>query len=137
MSAKLKRIINYTIFGLSPSYYFRNLLFGLLPFYIGIFTIFNNNMGLAGLNSTILLFGLLGLCFPYTRLAYDGLTNFLIRDTWFINGFLYLFFCLIRNMVLLAITPFVTPFSLLYLYFYHARQEKKLNAYYDTMDQDF
>lgn len=134
MSAKLKRIVNYTIFGLSPSYYFRNFLFGLIPVYMNIFFMFSYN---AKFDSTTLLFILLAACFPYTRLVYDEITNFLIRDTWFINGFLYLFFCLIRNMVLLAITPFVTPFSLVYLYFYHARQEKKLNAYYDTMDQDF
>ncbi|MFC0324055.1 hypothetical protein ACFFHT_10905 [Gallibacterium melopsittaci] len=126
--------IGKTFGGLSKAYYFRNLFFGSLLYILLEVTIFNANKGVIDhkfILITLMLTGLL-LLYPYSRFVYESIVGYIFGDNVFFVNILLMFSIKIMTIGLcFAFSWAIAPVGLIYLYFYHTKQEKLAN-----LDQD-
>jgi len=112
-----------TLGGLSKEYYFRQLFFGLIIFGIAAWPEFQSNSPTKA--SAIIIFAIFTLLYPYSRFVYESIVEFVVGDNtfWASGFFLYLAFCfkIIMMCVCWALSVFIAPIGLLYLYFNHSK----------------
>lgn len=116
-------IIRKTLGGLSSSYYFRQLFFGLIlasfPFYMSFHT------GKSMPFSMVFLIVVNTLLYPYSRFVYESVIGFIMgNNIFFVNGFVMILSKLFTMVMCWGFALFVAPIGLAYLYFYHSRMER-------------
>lgn len=125
----MKDFLTKTFGGLSLSYYLRQLFFAAVILVAIYFLIVLQNTSSSTLDAILTAFGftILALIYPYARFIVDLVGDFVIGDNIIITSIpLMLAIKLIVMGLTLAFAVFIAPIGLLYLYFYHRRQEKKL-----------
>lgn len=117
-----------TLGGLDNKYYFRNFIFG-LPF--GVFFVYLTLNGGADVKDYYfkLIYTILStILYPYAKYVYDSIRDFIMGDNILFTS---LFLALILKYIVIALvwvfSIFIAPVGLIYLYFYHMKQEKLLN----------
>lgn len=118
-------VIQKTFGGLSLRYYLRHFLFGLLIFGLFIFTGVKHPK--TGIWDTQLLVFIL-ICqflYPYSRFVYESVIEYILGDNiFFVNSILALFIKFITMLLCYIFAIFIAPIGLVYLYFYHSKQEQ-------------
>lgn len=122
---KMKEIFSKTFGGLTPSYYFRNLFFGVIIFVV-VISIFSNsndkNMTL-GIGNLIFLI-LSTLLYPYSRFVYESIANFIMgNNTFLVNISFMMIVKFITIIVCWMMAIFIAPIGLAYLYYHHSKNE--------------
>ncbi|WP_118794394.1 hypothetical protein [Haemophilus haemolyticus] len=120
-----------TLGGLSKAYYTRQFLFGLI-FFISIVAISYNGYNYTGNTSILVTNVILGLIclllYPYSRFVYESIIEYILGDNvFFVNAPLMLVTKLITMAICFIFSIFIAPIGLIYLYFYHSKQEKLQN----------
>ncbi|WP_118859356.1 hypothetical protein [Haemophilus haemolyticus] len=123
--------LSKTLGGLSKAYYTRQFLFGLI-FFIFIVAISYNGYNHTGKISILVTNTILGLIclllYPYSRFVYESIIEYILGDNvFFINAPLMLVTKLITMAICFIFSIFIAPIGLIYLYFYHSKQEKLQN----------
>ena len=123
--------LSKTLGGLSKAYYTRQFLFGLI-FFIFIVAISYNGYNHTGKISILVTNSILGLIclllYPYSRFVYESIIEYILGDNvFFINAPLMLVTKLITMAICFIFSIFIAPIGLIYLYFYHSKQEKLQN----------
>ncbi|MCK3658974.1 hypothetical protein A4G18_09700 [Pasteurellaceae bacterium Pebbles2] len=116
-------VISKTFGGLSSSYYIRQFLFGLMLYAFYIFlavTHLKSGEILAIIFFTINLF-----LYPYSRFVYESIVEYIMGNNVFYVSSLFM---LSTKFFTMAFCYFfailIAPLGLIYLYFYHSKQEK-------------
>jgi len=119
-------IIQKTFGGLTKAYYLREFLFGLI--FTG-FIVFLQIQHPKPLSEAVPLFALVlvhTFLYPYARYVYQSVIDFILGDNIFITAALpALAFKFIMMTICWAFAIFIAPLGLIYLYFYHTKEEKK------------
>ncbi|EGT76570.1 hypothetical protein [Haemophilus haemolyticus] len=120
--------LSKTLGGLSRAYYTRQFLFGLI-FFISIVAISYNGYNYTGNTSILVKNVILGLIclllYPYSRFVYESIIEYILGDNvFFVNVPLMLVTKLITMAICFIFSIFIAPIGLIYLYFYHSKQEK-------------
>ena len=120
--------LSKTFGGLSKTYYTRQFLFGLI-FFIFIVAISYNGYNHTGKISILVTNTILGLIclllYPYSRFVYESIIEYILGDNvFFVNVPLMLATKLITMAICFIFSIFIAPIGLIYLYFYHSKQEK-------------
>lgn len=123
--------LSKTLGGLSKAYYTRQFLFGLI-FFIFIVAISYNGYNYTGKISILVTNAILGLIclllYPYSRFVYESIIEYILGDNvFFVNAPLMLITKLITMAICFIFSIFIAPIGLIYLYFYHSKQEKLQN----------
>ena len=123
--------LSKTLGGLSKAYDTRQFLFGLI-FFIFIVAISYNGYNHTGKISILVTNSILGLIclllYPYSRFVYESIIEYILGDNvFFINAPLMLVTKLITMAICFIFSIFIAPIGLIYLYFYHSKQEKLQN----------
>lgn len=123
--------LSKTLGGLSRAYYIRQFLFGLI-FFISIVAISYNGYNYTGNTSILVKNVILGLIclllYPYSRFVYESIIEYILGDNvFFVNVPLMLVTKLITMAICFVFSIFIAPIGLIYLYFYHSKQEKLQN----------
>lgn len=123
--------LSKTLGGLSRAYYTRQFLFGLI-FFISIVAISYNGYNYTGNTSILVTNVILGLIclllYPYSRFVYESIIEYILGDNvFFVNVPLMLVTKLITMAICFVFSIFIAPIGLIYLYFYHSKQEKLQN----------
>jgi len=114
-------VIAKTFGGLSVSYYVRHFIFGLtIPIFIFLMLSQQNDHFLDF--STLLMFVVNTLLYPYSRFVYKSVMNFIVGANVFVaNAILMLGMKLATMMLCWFFAIFIAPIGLAYLYFHHSR----------------
>lgn len=122
-------IIEKTFGGLSPSYYFRHLFFGLLvaASYVLVLEYFvarsHHSFPIMIWVFLWLYVAICTLFYPYSRFVYESIVNFIVGDNvFFVNAGIMLFIKLITMILCWGFSIFIAPFGLAYLYYHHSKQ---------------
>jgi hypothetical protein len=116
-------VIQKTLGGLSPQYYFRQFFFGLL---VATFVFFMATKGGRSMPVNILIFTIVStLLYPYSRFVYESIVGFIMGDNvFFVNAI----FMLITKFITMAMcwvgALLVSPIGLAYLYYHHSKAER-------------
>ncbi|EKT62921.1 hypothetical protein [Providencia burhodogranariea] len=126
MKEQAKNIFSKTFGGLKLNYYLRHLLFGAaisaVPFMIG----FSNTEGSSF--SLFFIATINALLYPYSRFVYEQIIGYVMGDNVFIvNAILLLATKVITMIICWGFSIFIAPIGLLYLFYYHTKQEKLLS----------
>ena len=116
-------IIQKTFGGLTKQYYIRQFLFGLIFPAIFIFIL---SRGEANSISffMILLWTVNTFLYPYSRFVYESIVEYILGDTIIISNIIVLVITKYITMAICwAAAIFIAPIGLLYLYFYHTKNE--------------
>lgn len=115
-------VIAKTFGGLSPHYYFRQFLFGLIFPALTYFMLSRNTHHHP---VSLMLIGMLlinTLLYPYSRFVYEGVVRFIMgQNVFWVNAFLMLFVKMITMSLCWGFAIFIAPIGLVYLYFHHSK----------------
>jgi hypothetical protein len=113
-------IIAKTFGGLSPQYYFRHFVFGLV---FPVFIYFMMSRGAHPIQIGAIAMIMVNIVlYPYSRFVYESIVNFIMgENVFFVNALLMLFVKLITMMLCWLFAIFVAPIGLGYLYYHHSR----------------
>lgn len=124
----MKNIFLKTFGGLTTSYLIRQYFFGIL---IGVCFIGFLSMGESAetgkiVKTPLIIFTVINvILYPYARYVFDSAVGFIMGDNVFLLPLPMMFAIKFANIVLcFAFAIFMAPAGLLYLYFYHSKQEK-------------
>lgn len=119
----MNQVIQKTLGGLSKKYYIRQFLFGLIfpaIFYIAFSQSETANLSLGFITICIINTSL----YPYSRFVYESIVDYILGDTVIFGNILLV---MITKYITMAIcwtaAVFIAPIGLLYLYFYHTKNE--------------
>ncbi len=109
-----------TFGGLTKSYYFRQMFFGLLFAAFFVFTTMQSTV-----STHPAQYAFVALCvilYPYSRFVYESIVGFIVGDNIFwANTLVVLFVKLITMTLCFAFAIFIAPIGLIYLYFHHSK----------------
>ena len=118
----MTQMIRKTFGGLSPSYYIRNFLFGLM---FPALLLIPAMQSADGPNLPLTLVALLlinTILYPYARFAYESVVNYIVGDNVFIvNAMMMLIVKFFTMLFCWTLALGIAPIGLLYLYFHHSR----------------
>ncbi len=117
-------IIQKTFGGLSGQYLFRQYLFSIgltaLCLYMAFTSANANNHSVA--ISTVALFIVNLLLYPYSRFVYEQVVSFVMgNNVFFVNALFMLLVKFITMFICWMLSIFIAPLGLAYLYFHHSR----------------
>ncbi|MEE6076036.1 hypothetical protein [Avibacterium paragallinarum] len=119
--------ISKTFGGLNKAYYFRHFFFGLILFILLEAMIFNAGKGAIDskfISMTIMNCVLLFL-YPYSRFVYESVVDYILgKNAFFVNAALLLATKITTIALCFVFSWAIAPIGLIYLYFYHSKQEK-------------
>lgn len=124
-------LISKTFGGLNKAYYFRHLFFGLIIYIIFEVTMYHASVGVIdsrfiGVTLVLTLFLLL---YPYSRFVYESIIDYIMGDNvFYVNAILLLFVKIMMMLFCFAFSWAIAPIGLIFLYFYHTKQEKLANS---------
>lgn len=113
-------VIAKTFGGLSASYYFRQLIFGLV---FPVFLYLTASKGAHPLSLPMLLMLVVNtLLYPYSRFVYESVMGFIMgRNVFFVNAILMLAVKVVTMALCWACAIFIAPLGLAYLYYHHSK----------------
>ena len=117
-------VIAKTFGGLSKSYYFRQLFFGLLFLALIIFTSSLTSQGVSfGL---VFVASISTLLYPYSRFVYESVIGFITGgNVFFVKASLMMFVKLMTMAACWSGAVFIAPVGLAYLYYHHSKNDGK------------
>lgn len=109
-----------TFGGLSPAYYFRQFMFGLIfPALYVLASIKINMPTPIGLTISMIVNSLL---YPYSRFVWESVIEFIVGNNIFIVKALpALLFKVLTMAVCFLLAIFIAPIGLIWLYFHHSK----------------
>ncbi|GAA4408870.1 hypothetical protein GCM10011450_00920 [Advenella faeciporci] len=115
-------VIAKTLGGLSLSYYIRQFIFGLI--FPALF-LFMQSQTTQPTSIGMLVFLVIStLLYPYSRFVYESIIDFIMgQNVFFINTVVMLITKLITMLLCWVCAIFIAPAGLVYLYFYHSKQQ--------------
>ncbi len=123
-----KAIFEKTFGGLSREYYFREFIFGLIFVILFFYPYYVKGMTIPPIG-VILIAILSQIFYPYSRFVYHSMMDFIFGNNMFVvNAFLMLILKFLIMMICWFFAIFIAPIGLLYLYYHHTKEEKKLQA---------
>lgn len=116
-------VIEKTLGGLSPQYYFRQFFFGLL------ITAFFVYMSMHSSHPTPigmwLFIAISTFLYPYSRFVYESSIGFIMgNNVFFVNAIAMLITKFITMVMCWAFSLFIAPIGLAYLYYHHSKAER-------------
>jgi len=116
-------VIQKTLGGLSPQYYFRHFFFGLA---MAAFVFFMSTRGGQSMPAGVLLFTVVStFLYPYSRFVYESIVDFIMgENVFFVNAIFMLISKLVTMAMCWAFALFVAPIGLAYLYYHHSKAER-------------
>jgi hypothetical protein len=115
-------VIQKTFGGLSRPYYIRQFLFGLIIPAIAVYAFQRSPTG-ASIWTYIFLI-LNTFIYPYSRFVYESIVGYILgNNVFYLNALVMLFFKFMTMALCWVFAIFVAPIGLLYLYFYHSKQD--------------
>lgn len=118
----MRDFLSKTLGGLDRSYFLRHLFFGLLITGLISWSLYSSDPSKWEI---IFLFVVCGLLYPYSRFVYESIINFIFGDNVFIvNAFFMLWVKLITMFLCWALSVFIAPIGLIWLYFYNNKISK-------------
>jgi len=109
-----------TFGGLSPSYYFRQFVFGLI-FPALILAVLSNSHQPFQI-SLIFFIIVSGFLYPYSRFVYERIVEFIMGgNVFFVNAIMMLGVKFGTMTLCYCFSIFIAPVGLIYLYFYHSK----------------
>jgi hypothetical protein len=115
-------ILQKTLGGLSPGYYFRQLFFSLMILAVCV------SVASQGAQPTSvrtwLFFAVNSLLYPYSRFVYESVVSFIVGDHIFIVDAVPMLAAKLMTMLLCWVgAVVVAPIGLVFLYFHHSKSE--------------
>lgn len=119
-----KSFLKKTFAGLSAQCYIRHFIFGAA---ISIIFFLSTMKSIYfGAIFTLIINAVL---YPYSRFIYETIVNYVMGNNKFLVDLKWFFIFKIITIVLCwGLAIFIAPIGLLYLYFYHSKQENDLNS---------
>jgi len=119
-------ILAKTVGGLSPAYYFRQLVFGVALCVIALLPGFLGSKEGITIPAVVLAFALLCTAlYPYSRFVYEGIVGFIMGSNVIAMPLPVMLIWKLLTMVLCwAAAIFIAPVGLAYLYWHHSRQQR-------------
>jgi hypothetical protein len=116
-------VVQKTLGGLSPQYYFRQFFFGLL---VAAFVFFMSTQGGRTMSASMLFFTIVStLLYPYSRFVYESIVGFIMgSNVFFVNIIFLLVIKFFTMAICWAFALFVAPVGLAYLYYHHSKVER-------------
>lgn len=131
--SSVKGFLGKTIGGLSREYYWRHFFFAVviftLPFLVLSYVLQSEDLDFS-LNPNVLIMAamvavLLCFIYPYSRFTYDRIMGFIMGDTlYLINPIVLLIWRFFVFIICMQFAFVLAPLGLIYLYFYHTKQER-------------
>ncbi|MCW9718731.1 MULTISPECIES: hypothetical protein [unclassified Avibacterium] len=121
-------LISKTFGGLNKAYYFRHLFFGVVIFILLELLIFNAGKGIIDHKFILstLMFLIFTLLYPYSRFVYESIVGYIFGENVFIvNAILLLITKMVTMLICFMFSWIIAPIGLVFLYFYHTKQEKQ------------
>jgi hypothetical protein len=113
-------VIAKTFGGLSPQYYFRHFLFGLI--FPAMFLYASRHEHEFPIGAAI-FFAVNTFLYPYSRFVYESVVGFLLgNNVFFLNALVMLFVKLVTMALCWTFAIFISPIGLVYLYYYHSKR---------------
>ena len=117
----MNKIIQKTFGGLSVSDYLRHLFFGIIMAIFFIYMFYN--LGRASI-VVVLVFTINALIYPYSRLLYESIVDFIFgNNVFFVNPLFLLATKIITMLMCFGFAIFIAPIGLIYLYYYHSKNK--------------
>lgn len=124
----MSNLIKKTFGGLSLNYYLRQFLFGLLIFALFIFAGVKHPETGEWNISVLTILIISQFLYPYARFVYESIIDYILgNNVFFANTILVLIVKLFTMLLCYGLAIFIAPVGLIYLYFYHTKQEKQNN----------
>jgi len=115
-------IIVKTLGGLSLNYYIRQFIFGLI--FPALFLLMQYQTTRPTSIGMISFMVISTLLYPYARFVYESIIDFIMgQNVFFINAIVMLFTKMITMLLCWVFAIFIAPVGLVYLYFYHSKQQ--------------
>ena len=113
-----------TFGGLFTSYYIRQFLFGLIFVVFICYTMFIANQGVKWV--ALLIVAINQILYPYSRFVYESIVGYIMGNNVIFANLYLIFVVKLMTMALCwGFAIFIAPIGLVYLYFYHSKQEKQ------------
>ncbi|MDY0272453.1 MAG: hypothetical protein RBR37_08065 [Advenella sp.] len=123
-------VILKTFGGLSLNYYVRNFILGLI--FPALLLFMQSQTTQPTSIGMIVFLTVSSLLYPYARFVYESIIGYIMgQNVFFINAIVMLFTKLITMLLCWACAIFIAPVGLIYLYFYHSKQEAIYNKVQD------
>jgi hypothetical protein len=119
----MNKIMKKILGGLSVSDYLKHLFFGIIMAIFFIYMFYN--LGRASF-LVVLVFAVNALIYPYSRLLYESIADFIFRDNvFFVNPLFLLATKIITMLMCFGFAIFITmPAGLMYIYLYYQNKNK-------------
>ncbi|MGO3891371.1 MAG: hypothetical protein ACTJHW_10370 [Paenalcaligenes sp.] len=118
-------LLRKTFGGLTPSYYIRNFIFGMI--FLVMMIVMMVNSPKESMSFGIIVFAVINtLLYPYARFVYESVVGFVMgENVFFVNAMMMLIVKFTTMAVCWSMAIFIAPLGLLYLYFHHSRSESR------------
>ena len=119
----MNKIMKKILGGLSVSDYLRHLFFGIIMAIFFIYMFYN--LGRASIVA-VLVFTINALIYPYSRLLYESIVDFIFgNNVFFVNALFLLATKIITMLMCFGFAIFITaPAGLMYIYLYYQNKNK-------------
>lgn len=127
MKEKALAFVLKTFGGLKLSYYLRHLVFGIAISSL-LFIMYSKNP--SGMPTSMIFLAIVNaVLYPYSRFVYEMVIDFIMGDNvFFINAIVMLITKLFTMIMCWGFAIFIAPIGLLYLFYYHNKQEKNSSS---------
>lgn len=126
----MKSIFLKTFGGLTASYLIRQYFFAILlgAFMLGFLSLGESEETRKIVNGPMIAFVVVNvILYPYARYVFDSIVSFVLGDNFFILPIPVMLMIKFFNIAMcFCFAIFMAPLGLLYLYFYHSKQEKEV-----------
>lgn len=111
-----------TFGGLTPSYYLRQLFFGVLMLALILWSISNTPQGLSAKPGMIVFLIISTLLYPYSRFVYESVVGFIMGgNVFFVNAIFMMAVKVMTMAMCWSMAIFIAPVGLAYLYWHNSR----------------
>lgn len=129
----MKEFFNLSFKGLTPSYYYRQLIFGFIIAALFISMAWSHETDTLKLTGSIISFIFLALLYPYSIFVYESIVGFFVgENTFYFEGYLALLFFLIKFIAIIFCYGFsfiIAPIGLIALYFLNKKAQSQQDTY--------
>lgn len=117
-------IVQKTLGGLSPQYYFRQMFFSLLIAFLLSYMLVQGGHGKMPSMGSWFFILVNTLLYPYSRFVYESIVGFVMGENVFwVDGKMLIFSKVMTMALCWAGALFVAPVGLAYLYYYHSKTQ--------------
>lgn len=122
LRVNMREFFKCTFGGLETSYLVRQYIFSVLIATLFIFMMTNQGRALSG--STIAMFSICTVLYPYSRFVYESIIDFVIgNNVLYFNAILMMAFKAFTMLFCWVAAVFIAPFGLMYIYFRQSKSE--------------